>query len=110
MACATRSTPGRAGDTMTTAPVAQPAAGAPVAVAVAAAADPDVLLDIQDLRTHFHVMDGVVKAVDGVSFSLRRGRTLGVVGESGCGKSVTAMTVMRLLDMPPARIASGRVM
>ncbi len=68
------------------------------------------LLDIQDLRTHFQVMDGVVKAVDGVSFQLGRGRTLGVVGESGCGKSVTAMTVMRLLDTPPARIASGRVM
>jgi oligopeptide/dipeptide ABC transporter ATP-binding protein len=71
--------------------------------------DPDLLLDIQDLRTHFHVMDGVVRAVDGVSFSLRRGQTLGVVGESGCGKSVTAMTIMRLLDIPPARIASGRV-
>ncbi len=74
------------------------------------AADPDLLLDVQDLRTHFHVMDGVVRAVDGVSFSLRRGQTLSVVGESGCGKSVTAMSVMRLLDMPPARIASGRIL
>jgi oligopeptide/dipeptide ABC transporter ATP-binding protein len=74
------------------------------------AADPDLLLDVQDLRTHFHVMDGVVRAVDGVSFGVGRGRTLGVVGESGCGKSVTAMTVMRLLDMPPARIASGRIL
>ena len=72
-------------------------------------ADPDVLLDVRDLRTYFHVMDGVVKAVDGVSFSVKRGQTLGVVGESGCGKSVTAMTIMRLLDVPPAEIASGEV-
>jgi oligopeptide/dipeptide ABC transporter ATP-binding protein len=90
---------------MTTAPTTQP----PVATG-GRSSDPDVLLDIQDLRTHFHVMDGVVKAVDGVSFSLRRGRTLGVVGESGCGKSVTALSVMRLLDMPPARIPSGRIL
>jgi oligopeptide/dipeptide ABC transporter ATP-binding protein len=77
------------------------------------AADPtpsDVLLDIRDLRTYFHVMDGTVKAVDGVSFSVKRGQTLGVVGESGCGKSVTALTVMRLLDIPPAEIASGQIM
>ena len=56
---------------------------------------PNVLLDVRDLRTYFHVMDGLVKAVDGVSFSIKRGQTLGVVGESGCGKSVTAMTIMR---------------
>jgi len=73
-------------------------------------ADTDVLLDVRDLRTYFHVMDGLVKAVDGVSFSVRRGQTLGVVGESGCGKSVTAMTIMRLLDTPPAEIASGQVL
>jgi oligopeptide/dipeptide ABC transporter ATP-binding protein len=72
-------------------------------------ADSDVLLDVRDLRTYFHVMDGLVKAVDGVSFSVRRGETLGIVGESGCGKSVTAMTIMRLLDTPPAEIASGEV-
>jgi oligopeptide/dipeptide ABC transporter ATP-binding protein len=69
----------------------------------------DVLLDVRDLRTYFHVMDGTVRAVDGVSFSVRRGQTLGVVGESGCGKSVTALTIMRLLDVPPAEIASGQV-
>ena len=68
------------------------------------------LLDVRDLRTHFHVMDGLVKAVDGVTFAVDRGRTLGVVGESGCGKSVTAMTIMRLLDTPPAEIASGQVL
>jgi len=70
----------------------------------------DVLLDVRDLRTYFHVMDGVVKAVDGVSYQIRRGQTLGIVGESGCGKSVTALTIMRLLDEPPAEVASGEVM
>ena len=69
----------------------------------------DVLLDVRDLRTYFHVMDGTVKAVDGVSFSIKRGETLGVVGESGCGKSVTALTIMRLLETPPAEIASGEI-
>ena len=54
------------------------------------------LLEVRDLRTYFHVMDGVVRAVDGVSFSIRRGETLGLVGESGCGKSVTALSIMRL--------------
>jgi peptide/nickel transport system ATP-binding protein len=70
----------------------------------------ETLLDVQDLRTYFHVMDGTVRAVDGVNFSLQRGRSLGVVGESGCGKSVTALTIMRLLDIPPAEVASGRIM
>jgi len=67
----------------------------------------DLLLDVKDLRTYFHVMDGTVKAVDGVNFSIPRGKTLGVVGESGCGKSVTALTIMGLLDIPPAEVASG---
>ncbi len=69
----------------------------------------DILLDVRDLRTYFHVMDGTVRAVDGVSFSIRRGQTLGMVGESGCGKSVTALSIMRLLDIPPAEIASGEI-
>jgi peptide/nickel transport system ATP-binding protein len=71
--------------------------------------DQDVLLDVRDLRTYFHVMDGTVKAVDGVSYKVRRGKALGVVGESGCGKSVTALTIMRLLDIPPAEVVSGEV-
>jgi oligopeptide transport system ATP-binding protein len=69
----------------------------------------DVLLDVRDLRTYFSVMDGTVPAVDGISFQLKRGDTLGLVGESGCGKSVTALTIMQLLDIPPAQIASGEI-
>ncbi|MGA1203549.1 MAG: ABC transporter ATP-binding protein, partial [Planctomycetota bacterium] len=68
------------------------------------------LLEIQDLRTHFHTDDGVAKAVDGVNYAIRPGETLGVVGESGCGKSVTAMSVMRLIPMPPGEIVSGRIL
>ena len=64
----------------------------------------DVLLDVRNLRTTFKVLDGVVPAVDGISFSLKRGQTIGIVGESGSGKSVTALTIMRLLDIPPAEI------
>jgi len=67
------------------------------------------LLSVEDLRTHFHTDDGVVKAVDGVSYSIGKGKVLGVVGESGCGKSVTALSIMRLIA-PPGRIASGRIL
>ena len=67
------------------------------------------LLSVENLRTHFHTDDGVVKAVDGVSYSIEKGKVLGVVGESGCGKSVTALSIMRLIA-PPGRIASGRIM
>ena len=70
----------------------------------------DVLLDVRDLRTHFEVMDGTVKAVDGVSFSLRKGGRLALVGESGCGKSVTALSIMRLIDMPPGKFAGGEIL
>src|ERR671915_378727 len=64
----------------------------------------DTLLDVRNLRTSFRVLDGVVPAVDGISFSLGRGQTLGIVGESGSGKSVTALTIMRLIDIPPGEI------
>ncbi|MBL8703240.1 MAG: ATP-binding cassette domain-containing protein, partial [Rhodospirillales bacterium] len=68
------------------------------------------LLSVRDLRTHFHNRDGVVKAVDGVSWDLHRGETLGVVGESGCGKSITALSILRLVPMPPGRFAGGQVL
>jgi oligopeptide/dipeptide ABC transporter ATP-binding protein len=67
------------------------------------------LLEVRDLRTHFFTRDGVVKAVDGVSFEVDKGKTLGIVGESGCGKSVTALSIMGLIPKPPAKIVSGEV-
>ncbi len=74
----------------------------------ARASEQKSLLEIDDLRTHFATADGLVKAVDGVSFSIRNGATLGVVGESGCGKSVTALSVMRLIERP-GRIVGGSI-
>jgi oligopeptide/dipeptide ABC transporter ATP-binding protein len=73
----------------------------------AGTADPPApadLLEVRDLRTYFKVMDGIVRAVDGVSFAIGPGQTLGIVGESGCGKSVTALSIMRLHDTPPTWI------
>jgi len=67
------------------------------------------VLEIENLQTHFFTSAGVVKAVDGVSYSVRGGETLGVVGESGCGKSVTALSVLRLVADPPGRIVGGSV-
>ena len=67
----------------------------------------DNVLEIRGLRTHFATLDGTVKAVDGVSFEIKRGQTLGVVGESGCGKSVTAMSVMRLIERPGEIVAGS---
>ncbi|HZS68709.1 MAG TPA: ABC transporter ATP-binding protein, partial [Burkholderiales bacterium] len=67
------------------------------------------LLEVRGLRTAFDGEQGEVRAVDGVDFSLARGRTLGIVGESGCGKSVTALSIMRLVPQPPGRIDGGEV-
>jgi peptide/nickel transport system ATP-binding protein len=68
------------------------------------------LLEIRGLRTHFATDDGVVHAVDGVDLAIDRGETLGVVGESGCGKTVTAMSILKLIPMPPGRIVGGRIL
>jgi peptide/nickel transport system ATP-binding protein len=70
----------------------------------------EALLDIRDLRTWFKTDDGMVRAVDGVSMSISKGETLAVVGESGCGKSVTARSVLKLIDMPPGRFESGTIL
>jgi len=68
------------------------------------------LLEVRDLRTHFHSRAGVARAVDGVGFSIEAGQTLALVGESGCGKSVTAFSLLRLVADPPGRIVGGEVM
>jgi oligopeptide transport system ATP-binding protein len=71
---------------------------------------PDLLLDVQGLETTFKTPDGVVHAVNGVSFTLKEGETLGVVGESGCGKSVTMHSMLRLIPTPPGKIVAGKAM
>ena len=68
------------------------------------------LLEVRDLRTHFRTDEGEFAAVDGVSFALDAGRTLGLVGESGCGKSVTSLSIMGLVPQPPGRIAGGQIL
>lgn len=68
-----------------------------------------ILLEVKDLRTYFETDDGLVKAVDGISFQLQRGETLGIVGESGSGKSVTNLSIIRLIPEPPGKIVSGEV-
>lgn len=68
------------------------------------------VLEIRGLKTHFYTRRGVVKAVDGVNLTLERHRTLGVVGESGCGKSVMALSILRLIPMPPGRIVAGEIL
>jgi peptide/nickel transport system ATP-binding protein len=68
------------------------------------------LLEIRGLKTHFATDDGMVQAVDGVSLRVDRGETLGVVGESGCGKTVTALSVLKLIAMPPGRIVDGQIL
>jgi peptide/nickel transport system ATP-binding protein len=70
----------------------------------------DPILHVKDLKTWYNTDSGIAKAVDGVSFSLSRNRTLGIIGESGCGKSVTALSIMRLVPMPPGYFAGGEIL
>jgi peptide/nickel transport system ATP-binding protein len=88
-----------------TEPIATAAVGLPPAIG--AAGQP--LLEIADLKTWFFTRDGIVRAVDGVSFHVMPGETLAIVGESGCGKSVTALSILRLVPAPPGRIVAGRI-
>ena len=69
----------------------------------------DLLLEVEDLKTYFYHEEGIVKAVDGISFDIERGETLGVVGESGCGKSVTSLSVMQLVPQPRGSIEGGKI-
>jgi len=70
----------------------------------------DPLLEVRDLTTRFYTLDGVVHAVNGISYTLSEGETLGIVGESGCGKSVSVLSVMALIPEPPGKIAAGEVL
>lgn len=70
----------------------------------------DNLLELIDLKVQFNSIDGRVKAVDGVSFSVKKGETLGIVGESGCGKSVTAQSILRIVPIPPGEITNGQIL
>jgi oligopeptide/dipeptide ABC transporter ATP-binding protein len=71
--------------------------------------DEEILLNVKDLKTYLYTSKGVVKAVDGISFEIKRGEILGLVGESGCGKTMTALSIARLLPSPPAKIVGGSI-
>jgi len=71
--------------------------------------DKDLLLEVKNLKTYFYTDEGVVRAVDGISFDIKKGETLGMIGESGCGKSVSALSIMRLISEPPGRIMEGEI-
>lgn len=70
----------------------------------------DNLLEVNNLKTYFYTEDGVVRAVDGVDFQIKKGETLGIVGESGCGKSVTSLSILRLIPNPPGKIIDGEIL
>src|SRR3954464_2054375 len=87
----------------------RPASARLMLQATPAETDAATLLDVADLRTYFYLRHGILKAVDGVSFQLKPHETLAIVGESGCGKSMTALSLMRLIPAPPGKIVSGSV-
>lgn len=67
------------------------------------------LLEVKNLKTYFYTDEGVVKSVDDVSFDVEKGKTLGIVGESGCGKSITSLSIMQLVETPPGKIVGGEI-
>jgi oligopeptide transport system ATP-binding protein len=67
------------------------------------------LLEVRNIKTYFHTQDGIVKAVDGVSYNVNRGETIALVGESGCGKTVSALSILRLIAEPAGKIISGEI-
>ena len=68
------------------------------------------LIEVKGLKTYFYMEDGIVRAVDGIDFTIEPEKTLGIVGESGCGKSVTALSILGLIPKPPGRIAAGEIL
>jgi oligopeptide/dipeptide ABC transporter ATP-binding protein len=70
----------------------------------------NLLIEVRDLRTYFYLYEGVVRAVDGVSYNINKGKSLGVIGESGCGKSVTAQSIMRIVPTPPGKEVGGEIL
>ena len=68
-----------------------------------------IVLEVEDLRTYIYTRTSIVKAVDGISFNLRKGETLGIVGESGCGKTMTALSLLRLVPRPAGKIVTGEI-
>jgi peptide/nickel transport system ATP-binding protein len=72
--------------------------------------DQDVLLEVNGLKTYFFLHEGIVRAVDNVTYNIRRGKTIGIIGESGCGKSVTAQSIMRIVPSPPGKIVGGEIL
>src|SRR5712691_13217647 len=92
-----------------TQPTTERAANTEAAAAIVPSDDAQTLLAVDRLQTYFYTRQGIVKAVDGVTFSVRPAETLAIVGESGCGKSVTALSLMRLVPDPPGRIVGGSV-
>jgi peptide/nickel transport system ATP-binding protein len=96
--------------TRTDAPLAADSGPGPSATPMNPSQGSEPILTVRELRTYFYTYEGVVKALDGVSFQIHRGETLGLVGETGCGKSVTAFSITRLISDPPGRVMSGEVL
>ena len=90
-------------------PVTPPVRTVTVGVRTAPTSSAEVILDVHDLATYFYTYDGVVHALEGVSLKIRKGETVGLVGETGCGKSVTAFSITRLIPDPPGRIVHGTI-